>query len=262
MKVRVLGCHGSDQLLIEEHGPRQCGTCGFLVNGKVLIDAGTVGSKLSLDELRSIRHVLLSHLHFDHIKELPTLADSLGDGDPVPVTVASIEPVLKGIERHIFNGEVYPDFFRIPHPDRPVLTALTLNPGQERTLSDLRVLPVLVNHVVPTVGFIVHDRESAILYSGDTYQTEELWRVAAHVPSLKAAFIETSYPNEMADLAKVSKHLTPALLAEEFAKIGRSDLPLYVYHLKPRFRDRIIRQLRELAIPTLRVLEEGQEIEV
>ena len=86
--------------------------------------------------------------------------------------------------------------------------------------------------------------------------------MASRVPTLKAAFIETSFPDEMAELAKVSKHLTPTLLAEEFAKIGRPDLPLYVYHLKPRFRDRIVHQLRDLAIPRLVVLEEGQEIEV
>lgn len=86
--------------------------------------------------------------------------------------------------------------------------------------------------------------------------------MASRVPSLKAAFIETSIPDEMADLAKVSKHLTPALLAEEFAKIGRPDLPICVYQLKPRFSDRIVRQLKDLAIPTLAVLEEGQEIEV
>jgi hypothetical protein len=56
--------------------------------------------------------------------------------------------------------------------------------------------------------------------------------------------------------------LTRACLAKEFAKIGRPDLPLYAYHLKPRFRDPIVPQLMELAIPTLAVLEEGQEIEV
>jgi ribonuclease BN (tRNA processing enzyme) len=262
MKIRVLGCHGSDQLLIEKDGSRQCGACGFLVNGTLLIDAGTVGSRLSLDEQRSIRHVLVSHIHFDHIRELPTFVDNLGDDHSVPTTVAGIGAVLKGIKQHIFNGAVYPNFFRLPRPDRPVLIAQTLEPGEERILSGLRVVPILVNHTIPTAGFIVQDRASAILYSGDTYRTDELWQVASRVPTLKAAFIETSFPNEMAELAKFSKHLTPALLAEEFAKIGRPDLPLYVYHMKPRFRDRIVRQLRDLAIPTLVVLEEGQDIEV
>ncbi|MEW6248519.1 MAG: hypothetical protein AB1555_17685 [Nitrospirota bacterium] len=63
-------------------------------------------------------------------------------------------------------------------------------------------------------------------------------------------------------MARLTKHLTPALLAEEFRKIGRSDLALYVYHMKPRFRDRIIHELGDLNLPNLTVLEEGQEIVV
>jgi cAMP phosphodiesterase len=101
-----------------------------------------------------------------------------------------------------------------------------------------------------------------VLYSGDTYETEEIWRVAAQEPTLKAAFIETSFPNKMADLAKVSKHLTPALFAQEFKKLGRPDLPVYIYHLKPRFRQEVIRELKRLKVRKLTVLEEGQEVHV
>ncbi len=262
MKIRVLGCHGSDQLLGKGAKAHQCGTCGFLVDGHLLIDAGTVSSKLSPEEIKQIRHIILSHLHFDHIKELPTLADNLVDDHLEPITVAGIGPVIEGLKTHVFNDVVYPDFFCLPQPDRPVLAAQVLNPEKEQTFSSLRVLPVMVDHTVPTTGFIVQDRQAALLYSGDTYQTDEIWRVAAAVPTLKAVLIETSYPNELSDLAKVSKHLTPKLLAAEFAKLNRPDLPLYVYHLKPRFRDRIVRQLKELGIPKLTVLEEGQEIQV
>ena len=77
MNVRVLGCHGSGQLVPGANGPIQCGTCGFLVNDQLLVDAGTIGSRLFLEEQRRIRVVLLTHLHFDHIRELPTLADNL-----------------------------------------------------------------------------------------------------------------------------------------------------------------------------------------
>ena len=66
----------------------------------------------------------------------------------------------------------------------------------------------------------------------------------------------------MAELARVSKHLTPSLFAREFRKIGRPDLPVYVYHLKPRFREQIRRELAQLKIPNLTVLEEGQEITI
>ncbi|HKW87031.1 MAG TPA: 3',5'-cyclic-nucleotide phosphodiesterase [Nitrospiraceae bacterium] len=262
MKIRVLGCHGSDQLVDGDLGPHQCRTCGFLINETVLVDAGTVGPTLRLAEQKRIRHVLLSHLHFDHIQGLPTLADNLVDEIVESVRLTSIPEVLKGLQGHVFNGEVYPDFFQLPDPKCPIFVCRPLEIGKEQDVSGLRVTAIPVNHQVPTVGFFIREGHATILYSGDTYETEEIWKVAAHMPSLKAALIETSFPNTMAELARVSKHLTPSLFAREFRKIGRPDLPVYVYHLKPRFREQIRRELAQLKIPNLRVLEEGQEIHV
>jgi ribonuclease BN (tRNA processing enzyme) len=99
-----------------------------------------------------------------------------------------------------------------------------------------------------------------VLYSGDTYQTDALWQVAKEVTGLRAAFIESSFPNEMDELARVAKHLTPALLAQEFTKMARPELPVYAYHLKPRFRDQIRQELGQLGIPHLTALEEGQTL--
>jgi hypothetical protein len=66
----------------------------------------------------------------------------------------------------------------------------------------------------------------------------------------------------MLDIAIRSKHLTPSLLAREFKKIGKPDIPLYVYHMKPTVRDRIIKELGDLEIPNLKILQEGQELEL
>ena len=66
----------------------------------------------------------------------------------------------------------------------------------------------------------------------------------------------------MLTMAVTSKHLTPSLLSREFQKIGRPDLPLFIYHMKPRFRDRIAQQLTRLKIPNLHILEEDEEISI
>lgn len=239
-----------------------CGTCGFLINGALLVDAGTVGRRLRIEEQYAIRHVLLSHLHFDHIKELPTLADNRFDLGIDSLVVAGIPEVLSGLRTHIFNGNVYPDFFHLPTPDHPILTPQALSPGRTYPLSGLHVTPIRVNHLVPAVGFLIKDEHSTVLYSGDTHHTEDIWRLAGQVPDLKAAFIESSYPDHMADLAVRSKHLTPMMLRKEFEKLGRPDLRLYVFHMKPRFRNQIVAELRTLEIPNLSVLEEGQELVV
>lgn len=262
MEIRVLGCHGSDGLLNTGGGGQECNTCGFLLNGAVLLDAGTIATKLRFNEQKRIRHIVLSHLHFDHIKGLPTFADNLSDNAAAPVTVAAIPEVIAGLKKHIFNTTVYPDFFTIPSPDSPTFLAKSIDAGKPYTVENLEVTPILVNHTVPAVGFIIRDHAAALLYSGDTYVTDELWSLAQRTSSLKAAFIECSYPDTKKDLARISKHLTPSLLAEEFRKIGRADIAVYAYHLKPVYRDQILRELKELSLPQLNVLEEGQTISI
>lgn len=258
MNIRILGCHGSNALLEYATGPHTCGTCSFLLNGTLLLDAGTVASRLSLSEQKQIRHIILSHLHFDHIKGLPTLADNLSEEMSTPIVVAAIPEVVHGLQRHIFNTDVYPDFFSIPTPERPTLTSSYLKPGNVYSFSGVDIRPILVNHTVPTTGFIVQDRSSAFVYSGDTYSTDELWYEARRIPHLKTAFIECSFPNSMIELARMSKHLTPALLAQEFGKLDRDDIAVYPYHLKPVYKDQILHELRELHIPGLTGLEEDQ----
>jgi ribonuclease BN (tRNA processing enzyme) len=230
-----------------------------------MIDAGTIGAALRLDQQRRIRHILLSHLHFDHVQGLPTLADNLveEEADAIePVVLTSIASVLDGLHAHIFNSDVYPDFFSLPDRKNPIFVCRTLEAGKESEVSGLHVRAIPVNHQVPTVGFLIRHGASSVLYSGDTHETDEIWEVAAKEPTLKAAFIETSFPNRLLELAKASKHLTPTLFAREFRKLGRPDLPVYIYHVKPRFRQEIVRELSKLKIRHLTVLEEGQEVQV
>jgi glyoxylase-like metal-dependent hydrolase (beta-lactamase superfamily II) len=233
-------------------------SCGFLIDESVLLDAGTVGARLTLAQQRRIRFVLLSHLHFDHIKGLPTLADNLAEGFEEPVIVAATEPVIQGLMDYVFNDKVYPNFFALPDRKRPVLQAQVLEAGKPVALGHLEIISVPVNHSVPTVGYVVKSGQTAVLYSGDTYQTEEIWSLGRMIPQLKAAFIESSFPDELGALAKKSKHLTPALFHKEFQKLGRPDLPVYAYHMKPAFRAQIETQIRRLGIEQAAFLDEGQ----
>jgi len=262
LNIKILGCHGSDVVLDSQDPHRCCRSSGFLFNDHLLIDAGTAASALSLETQRKIRHVLLSHIHLDHMKELPALADNLLGTGEATITVYSTPVILKELKHYVFNDHVYPNFFELPKGRTPILVESVLQPGESTRIAEFDIIPIEVNHTVPTVGFIIQDDTAACLYSGDTYQTEEIWKVAATIPNLKAVMIETSFPDEMAELARLSKHLTPSLLAQEYKKIGRPDLPLYIYHIKPTFRDQIVAQLHRLHIPTLSVLEEGQEITV
>jgi cAMP phosphodiesterase class-II len=129
MKIRILGCHGSEQLHEDVRLPPSK-ACGFLLNDTVMVDGGTISSQLTFSQQTKIRHVLLSHLHFDHIQGLPSLADNLAEDTAAHVEIASIPEVINGLKHHIFNEAVYPDFFKLPTPDHPILSSRYLESGQ------------------------------------------------------------------------------------------------------------------------------------
>ena len=263
MNIRVLGSHGSDLLLKGPNGLKICRSVGFLVNDVLMVDAGTLASGLTLDEQKRIKHILLSHLHLDHIKGIPPLVDNLSGLVDHQVVVASLSSVMEGLQKHVFNDMVFPNFFNLQGPRHSILRAQGLEAKEEIKLSGgISVTPVLVNHTVETAGFVIRDDSAAWIYSGDTHLTEEIWQVAAQTPNLKGIFIEVSFPDSMMDIAIQSKHLTPSLLSREFRKIGRPDLPLYVYHMKPTVRETIIQEIAQLGIEKVMVLEEGQEIDL
>lgn len=227
-----------------------------------MIDAGTGAFELDWDQQQRLMYIVCSHVHLDHVQGLPALADNRIGTAGESLTVASIEPVLEELKAHIFNGRVFPELFALPTTEKPSLQALTLVEEQQVLLSGIEFVPIPVNHTVPTVGYVVRDDEAAWVFSGDTHQTDRLWEVAKQIPNLKAAFIEASFPDEMHDFAVLTKHLTPSLLMQEFKKLERPELPVFAYHLKPRFRDRVAQQLSRLGIRHLHVLQEEEEINI
>lgn len=262
MIIRVLGCHGSELRITDRLGKiHDCRACGLLVNDVCMVDAGSLSAGLVETEQDKIRHVLLSHAHFDHIKGVPLLADNMvGRTNKGPINVWGIPEVLHSLKRHIFNGQVYPDFTRLPTVSEAPLVLQPFADEKPVQLDGLEVTAVRVNHTVPAVGFIVREEDSAFLYSGDTAATQRIWELGRQERRLKAAFIETSFPNEMNNLARTSGHLTPELLKHEVEKLDRPDVRLYIYHLKPTYHDQIEAELRELSLPNLRLLQEGEVV--
>jgi 3',5'-cyclic-nucleotide phosphodiesterase len=255
MQVKVLGCQGGSAPA--RHLP------GLLVDDTVLLEAGSVTATLDLADQFKIQHVLLSHAHLDHIGGLAYLADnqccyraSSGNGHGRTLTVSSIAPVLDDLHAHFFNERIWPDFSAIPTVADPVLRLSVLKPGQPHLIGDrLTVVPILVDHTVPASGFIVHDGDSALVFSGDTGPTERLWEVARSLGDVRAIIVETSFPNRLDRLAEVSGHLTPARLARELDKMP--NCPVWVYHIKPLFYDETADELAALD-SHVRVLTDGE----
>ena len=229
----------------------------FLLNERLLVDAGAATARLSLGEQLGIETVLLTHIHLDHVKDLAFLADNIFGLRPVALQVCSIEAVLKQLREHLFNDVLWPDFTRIPSAEAPTLKFRALPEGQPTGLGAWRVTPVRLNHLVDCTAFFIEHDGRTLLHVGDTGPTQAVWERARAVPELRAVIVEATFPNRLQDLADISGHLTPASLEAELQKLDRP-IPLFVYHLKPQFAEEIAEELRALPDLSPVVLEAGK----
>jgi len=225
----------------------------YLFNDTVAIDAGSLGFYGTPAQQSRIKHVLISHTHADHVASLPIFVENAFEGNPDCVTVHGSAVVLDGLQRDIFNGRVWPDFIGMSAHTGPFMKINEIEAGRAIELMGLKITPIAVDHLVPTLGFLVEDPVSSVIIASDTGPTEELWRVAHKTPRLKAVYLEASFPNSMLGLANISKHLTPDLFGVEARKMDRDDVELVVVHIKPRYRAKIVEELESLGLPRLRI---------
>jgi ribonuclease BN (tRNA processing enzyme) len=253
MKLRVLGCSGSIAA-----GNR---TTSFLLDHDVLVDAGTGVGDLELEELALIDHILLSHSHLDHILGIPLLADSVMrlrlERQPFkPIRVYGLMQTLDALRRHLFNDVLWPDFTRLPDPDRPILELVPIECGQSLMIAgkQIEVLPAL--HTVPAVGYAVDTPSGWWVYTGDTGPNPALWR-ALGKRQIAQLVIETAFSDEELALAQASKHLSPTLLAGELGRLS-SGVSIAITHIKPGELSAVLGQIAALGIPhPVRALRTG-----
>jgi len=254
MHIRVLGSFGSRIPGIH--------TSSLLLNKTLLVDAGTITSVLGQDEQMAIEDVLLTHAHLDHTVDLAFLVDNIMPIRKNPLRVWGPQPVLADLHEHLFNNATWPDFTRLPTREAPILELHSLPETGSCEIAGLTVRWARTAHPVHTVGYCLHDANAGFLYSGDTSVTEELWALARECPQLKLAFIETSFPDRLADLARISGHLTPSMLAGELAKLDRPEIPVGIFHMKPQFLDELRTELAALNDPRLQILYGDEEFQL
>ena len=245
MILNVLGCSGSIAA--------GCKTTAFLLDGDVLIDAGTGVGDLALDALARIDHIVVSHSHLDHILSIGLLADSVmrlrraaGRG---PIQVHALPETLAALRAHIFNGVIWPDFTRLPSAEAPVLELLPFAVGDVLTLNGKRIEVLSASHTVPAVGFGVDGGADAgwWIFTGDTGPNPALWR---RLRGLKVAHlvIETAFSDEERQLARISRHLCPTALGHELAQLEGS-VDVHITHIKPGEIDAVMAEIGRLGTP-------------
>ena len=237
MKLTVLGAHKTDF--------KGGGAVSLLVDGRLAIDAGSLTAALSLDEQAAIEAILISHRHFDHVKDLPLFGLNTAFRGTTPVyTTASVRDALLA---HLFNPQLWLALTEWP-PERPSLRFEIIDPLTPFAVGEYLITPVPVDHGPPTVGFHVSRNGRSFFYGADcgpgglagAWQT-----VRADLLVLEVSFASTNR-----EAAERAKHLTPELLEAELKALGEIQgriPPVLAVHFDPAQEDAIRRELAQVS---------------
>jgi len=233
----------------------------IVIDDCVAIDAGCLAFSCSDLQRRQIRDVVLTHPHLDHIAGLPMFIDDLFSTLDEPIRVHATREMIDILERDIFNWSIYPKFSDLSNGSGPVIEYREFSLGEKFEVQKLNIHSVAVNHKVSASGFVISGSGSTIAITGDTGETDEFWQVCSRVPNLSAVLVECAFPDEYAELARVSHHLTPTGLASELKKLENAAVPVYIINIKPMFRDRVTAEIEAFKLPNVEVLEVGEAYE-
>ena len=239
MKVRVLGCSGAIA--------KDCRTTSFLIDESVLIDAGTGVGDLTLDEMRKIDDVYLTHSHLDHIAALPLMLDAVASLRQTPVQIHALPQTLEALSQHIFNNIIWPDFSSIPSAANPFMRFCPLHVGEQRATAGVVVEALPAVHTVPAVGYAVRgqDRKEWWVFSGDTERNPAFWERVNELP-VAMLVMETAFSERESALARRSLHLSPQSLLAELRQFKQRRCQVYITHTKPAETDIIMGEIRDL----------------
>lgn len=247
MNLRILGSAGAE---FPDFRPPS-----FLIDGKLLLDAGTIGSVLNEEEQWGINNILITHSHLDHIRSIPALADNIIIKNiDHKVNLHSSADVITSLKDHLFNDIIWPDFSKIPSIENPVIEYSIIEPYCEYSIDGYMVKAIPVNHTVPTLGYRVTSGSSTLVYTGDTGTTQDIWKMCSGADVL---IVEVSFPNSMESMAELTKHLTSSQLMCELEKIAILPKQILITHPKPQYYDIIRNEIDSLGVEGIELLRDG-----
>jgi len=255
MKVEVLGAYNLES--------SQSRLVSLLIDEMLAVDAGSLTSALSFSQQRKIKAILISHHHFDHIRDLNTFGLAWSYSFTTPIYCPT--PVMEALASTFLNGKNYPDFLHWP-PQKPAFQLCPLEPYKPHEIFGYKVLPLPVSHTAYTVGFeITSPQGRKLFYTSDTGPgLSPLWEYTS--PHLIIA--EVTAPNRFEDFIRPSGHLTPSLLLQElqnFKQLKGYLPPIVLIHLNPQLKEEINNEIKEVALKldvTISLAYDGMRLEV
>jgi ribonuclease BN (tRNA processing enzyme) len=256
MNIRFLGAHNCET--------RTTSCICLLIDNTLAIDAGGLTSNLSISEQEKLHAILLTHQHYDHIRDIPGIALNLSL-QGANIKVYSTESVLTTIKTHLLNGTIYPQFQNIP-VTKPAVSLNVVKPYEPENIDGHEILAIPVRHVENTVGDQVSDRQGkTVFYTGDTGPgLSDCWNYIS--PQL--LIIDVTLPNSHEKFARETGHLTPDLLKQELLifREHKGYLPQIVaVHMDAGLEQRIKEELAAVAKAlnvAISVAQEGMQLHI
>jgi ribonuclease BN (tRNA processing enzyme) len=237
MNITTLGAHNCES--------QNTRLTTLLIDDIIAIDAGALTSSLTFPAQRQIKAILLTHQHYDHIKDIPTIAFNFAMAWTT-LNIYSTLPVYQALNL-ILGNKLYPNFLEFPQ-ENPSLKFNLIELYQATQIEGYGVLALPVNHSTPTVGYQVTSPEGkTVFYTGDTGPgIEDCWQRIS--PQL--LITEVSAPNRFQELYQRRGHFTPDLLQEELVSFRelKGYLPqVVIVHMNPELEEEIKAELATLA---------------
>ncbi|WP_290698297.1 3',5'-cyclic-nucleotide phosphodiesterase [Amphritea sp.] len=235
MKIEVLGCSGGIGQGLK--------TTTFLIDDSLLLDAGTGVELLTMERMLNIRDIIITHAHLDHIIGLPLMLATIFDLHQRPINIYALPEVISALKQHIFNWTIWPDYTVLPE-ERPIINMHSVNIGETLLIQKKKIEVIPAQHPTPTAGYLVSDGQHSFAFTGDSGINDALWSILnSRKPDL--LIIDVSFTDESEELARLSGHLTPSLLAQQIQQL-RIDPRIAITHLKPGIEDIIMQQCHQL----------------
>ena len=226
MNIRLLGAHNSES---KDFRP----AC-LLIDNILAIDAGGLTSSLTLSEQLAIEALLVTHHHYDHIKDIIMMGMTFYVNNS-KINIYSTPSVYDALN-YLFEypGKFYTNFLTRP-VENPTIHFTMIEPLRPFSIKGYKILAVPVKHSVPSVGYQITSPEGKhLFYTGDTGSgLDGVWQYIS--PDL--LIIEVTGADGFLKTAKEARHLTPALLKKEltsFRKIKGYIPKVITIHMFPQ----------------------------
>jgi CRP-like cAMP-binding protein/ribonuclease BN (tRNA processing enzyme) len=249
MEIRVLGCSGGST---PEHHPTS-----FLIDGRLLLDAGSAGSVLTEQEQVEVKEVLFTHLHLDHIAGLAFIYANTRKNREGPIAVYGPGEIIQGLKEHLFNRNIIPGGYYEGKDELSDFRFYEIEHEKPFSIGPYEVEAVKVNHYGGGTGYIITRDKESFVFTGDTGITEQIWKRIKERGGVDLIITETSFPDHLEMVAEASQHLTPAMLAAELDKLKPGSTPVYISHLKPGYIELLLQEIAGITRYNLFVLKEG-----